>query len=201
MKTRINLYRDEFKPKFVWLSVTNMLILSVVVLLVLAGIYYSAWALKESRQSSLSELNASMKERQERLDTLTLQLTQRTKNPILLGQLQQRQVVLASSTRLAQKLDVLEQNQNRSYSMAFESLSNANSSDVWLTHFYLSSEGQIIEGKLMKAEALPAWLQRLGKTPYFVNSDFEAAAISTEEEQLSFVLRNGDTQTQSKGSR
>ena len=200
MKSRINLYRKEFKPKFVWLSITNTLFLSGLVLLVLAGIYYSAWLANEKRQNSLSELKASMTERQERLDALTLQLSQRTKNPVLLNQLAQRQSVLESSTRLAEKLKVLEQNQDKPFSSAFQSFSQANNANVWLTHFYLSPTAQRVEGNILRAETLPAWLQRLGRTAYFNNSDFETATITTVDEQLSFVIQNGDVEAENGGS-
>ncbi|MBF7073687.1 hypothetical protein ISG33_09795 [Glaciecola sp. MH2013] len=213
MKTRINLYRDEFKPQFVWLSVTNTLLLSVVVLFVLLGIYYVSWSAMDARQTSLSELQASIKERQNTLDELTLQLSQRQKNPLLLRELEQRQFVLANVSRLAEKLDLLEETQRYPFSTAFESFSQANRDDLWLSSFYLSSEAQIIEGNITNAEALPAWLQTLGKTSYFANSNFDSASISTTSPvsaagaqqhsaptsgPLKFVLKNGQL-TEHKG--
>jgi hypothetical protein len=190
MKTRINLYRDEFKPQFVWLTVANMLLLSFIVLLVLSGIYYSVWKAMDNRANELNELRATIQQRQATLDELTVQLTQRKKDPVLLKQLEMRKTVLASNQQLATKLDSLNSLQETPFSTAFESFSNADRNDVWLSAFRINENLVRIEGKISRPEALPAWLQAVGKTTYFKNKSFQTANVTREQGQLNFVIEN-----------
>ena len=194
MKTRINLYRDEFKPQFVWLTVANMLLLSFIVLLVLSGIYYTVWKTMESRTNELSELRATIQQRQATLDDLTNSLTQREKDPILLNQLAMRKTLLVSNQQLATKLDSLNNLQKTPFSTVFDSFSVADRNDVWLSSFKINDNLVRIEGNISRPEALPAWLQAVGKTEYFQNKSFRSASVTREQGQLSFVIEN----TQSK---
>jgi Tfp pilus assembly protein PilN len=193
MKTRINLYRDEFKPQFVWLTVANMLLLSVVVLLVLSGIYYSVWKTMDSRANELSKLRTTIQQRQATLDELTISLTQRKKDPVLLNKLEMRLTLLASLQQLATKLDSLNSMQKTPFSVAFDSFSNADSSDVWLSAFKINESSVRIEGSISYPEALPTWLQAVAKTTYFQHTSFRTANVKREQGQLRFVIENAES--------
>jgi Tfp pilus assembly protein PilN len=198
MKTRINLYRDEFKPQFVWVSATNALIFSLFTLLLMAGIYFAVWQERESRLQELAEINKSIQEKQSKLSQLTTQLAQRKKDPVLLSKLSKQQTRLSTAKHLADKLESLSARQEDKFSSALTSFAEINSSSVWLTSFKVNGSNITIEGNISNPGALPAWLQAIGKTDYFQNRYFRTATVIRTEEQLSFKIESIGTDEQEK---
>lgn len=196
MKTRINLYRDEFKPQFVWVSATNSLVFGVIALLVMGAIYFGIWQDQNSREQELAEIKSSIETKKSKLDQLTKQLTQRKKDPALLNQLSSQQVRLSTAKHLADKLESLSKMQEDSFSSAFTSFAEINNSSVWLTQFKVNDSEIVIQGNINKPGALPIWLKSIGKTNFFENRKFSAATVYRTEEQLSFRIQSKATKAQ-----
>jgi len=194
MKTRINLYRDEFKPKFIWISATNTIAFGVIALLIMSGVYFGVWQTQESRLQELAQAKSSIDAKQRRLEELTRQLTTREKNPVLLAKLGTQKMRLSTAQHLAQKLESLSKLQEKPFSSAMTSFAEVNNSNVWLTTFKVNDTDIIIEGNISEPGALPNWLKSIGKTDFFKNRDFRAATVFRTDEQLSFKIESKDSQ-------
>jgi Tfp pilus assembly protein PilN len=196
MKTRINLYRDEFKPQFVWVSATNSIVFGVIALLVMGAIFFGIWQDQNSREQELAEIKSSIEAKKSKLDEVTKQLTQRKKDPALLNQLSTQQVRLSTAKHLADKLESLSKLQENSFSSALTSFAEINNSSVWLTQFKVNDTEIVIEGNINKPGALPTWLKSIGKTKFFENRKFSAATVYRTEEQLSFRIQSKTAKAQ-----
>lgn len=190
MKTRINLYRDEFKPRFVWISANNTFLFGIVALILMATMYFGVWQDLQTQQQELTEIQKSIESKQQELDQLTNQFTARAKDPKLLAKLANQQVKLATAKHLAAKLNTLSKLQERPFSSALNSFAEANNASVWLTSFKLNDKHILINGNISEPSALPIWLKSIGKTDFFNNRDFGAAALLRTNEKLSFSIES-----------
>ncbi len=190
MKTRFNLYRDEFKPKFVWVSANNTFVFGVIALITMAAIYFGIWQGQQTQKQELAQVQSSIEAKQRDLDELTKQLALRTKDPVLLAKLSQQKMRLSTAKHLAEKLDSLSKLQERPFSSALDSFAEINNSNVWLTSFMVNDKRILIEGNISEPGALPVWLKSIGKTDFFNNRDFGAATVFRTEEQLSFTIES-----------
>jgi len=196
MNTRINLYRDQFKPQFVWISATNTILFCVIAMLVMSAAYVGVWQDQQSRIQELSQAQSTIKSKQRQLDDLTKALTLRQKNPVLLAKLVTQKMRLSTAKYLADKLKSLSQLQEKPFSTALNSFAEVNNSDVWLTTFKVNETEIVIEGNINQPDALPSWLKSIGKTDFFNNRDFGAATVFRTEDQLSFKIESKMAQKQ-----
>ncbi|MFT6702654.1 MAG: Skp family chaperone for outer membrane protein, partial [Pseudomonadales bacterium] len=116
MKTRFNLYRDEFKPQFVWVSASNTIVFGVIALISMAAIYFGIWQGQQTQKQELAQVQSSIEAKQRDLEELTKQLALRTKDPVLLARLSQQKMRLSTAKHLAEKLDSLSKLQERPFS-------------------------------------------------------------------------------------
>jgi Tfp pilus assembly protein PilN len=196
MNTRINLYRDEFKPQFFWISATNTILFGVIALLVMSGTYFGFWQDKQSRMQELTQVQITIKATQRQLEDLTKTLTLRQKNPVLLAKLVTQKMRLSTAKYLADKLKSLSKLQEKPFSSALTSFAVVNNNNVWLTKFKVNETEIVIEGNIDQPDALPSWLKSIGKTGFFNNRDFGAATVFRTEEQLSFKIESKMSQKQ-----
>jgi Tfp pilus assembly protein PilN len=196
MNTRINLYREEFKPQFFWISATNTILFGVIALLFMSGTYFGFWQDKQSRMQELSQVQSTIKSAQRQLDDLTKTLTLRQKNPVLLAKFTTQKMRLSTAKYLADKLKTLSKLQEKPFSTALTSFAEVNNNNVWLTSFKVNETEIVIEGNIDQPDALPSWLKSIGKTDFFNNRDFGAATVFRTEEQLSFKIESNMSQKQ-----
>lgn len=194
MNSRINLYRDEFKPQFVWVSATNAMFFSVLTLLLMAGIYFGVWQSQQSRTQELAQIQNDIASKDRQLGELSKQLTDRQKNPVLLSKLETQKFRLSTAKDLADKLSNLSKLQEKPLSTALTSFAEANNSTVWLTSFKINQKNIEIQGNINEPGALPSWLKSIGKTSFFNNRDFRAATVFRTEGQLGFKIESKASQ-------
>lgn len=190
MNTRINLYRDEFEPKFDLISATNTLVFGVIALIIMGTIFFGIWQDQASRQQQLSQVKSSIAAKQKQLDALTKQLSQRQKDPVLLATLEKQKMRLSSATELADKLKSLSQLRAKPLSTAFTSFAEVNTRNIWLSNFTINDTKIIVQGNISEPGALPQWLQSIGKTSFFNERKFGAATVFRAEQQLGFTIES-----------
>jgi Tfp pilus assembly protein PilN len=190
MNSRINLYRDEFKPQFVWVSATNAMIFSVLTLMLMGGTYFGVWESQQSSAQELAQIQNDIASKDRQLSELTKQLTDRQKNPVLLSKLETQKFRLSTAKDLADKLSNLSKLQEKPFSTALTSFAEVNNSSVWLSSFKINEKNIEIQGNINEPGALPSWLKSIGKTSFFNNRDFQAATVFRTEGQLGFKIES-----------
>lgn len=190
MTRRINLYRDEFKPQFVWVSATNTLFFGVLALLLMGGIYFGVWQSQQSGMQELAQVKNDIALNERQLEELSKQLTLRQKNPVLLAKLDTQKIRLSTAKDVANKLANLSKLQEKPFSVALNSFAEVNNSKVWLTSFKINEKNIQIQGNINDPGALPSWLKAIGKTHFFNSRDFRAATVFRTDGQLGFMIES-----------
>ncbi len=194
MNRRINLYRDEFKPQFVWISATNTVLFGILALLLMGGVYFAVWQSEQSRIQELAQIKNDIASKERQLEELTKQLTLRQKNPVLLAKLDTQKMRLSTAKEVADKLANLSKRQEKPFSVALSAFSEVNDSKVWLTSFKINDKSIQIQGNINDPSALPAWLKSIGKTSFFNSRDFRAATVFRTDGQLGFMIESEASQ-------
>lgn len=195
MKTRIDLYRDEFKPQFIWVSAVNTIFLTIFSLILMGAVYFGIWQDQQTQTHELAQVKSSIDAKQKKLNDLSKKLTSRSLDPALLAKLELSKMELSTAQRLADKLESLGKLQEKPFSSVLNSLAEINNKDIWLTSFKINEKDILINGKISKPGALPVWLKSIGKTDFFKDRDFRAATVSRTAEQLSFTIQSKDAQS------
>jgi len=190
MNNRINLYRDEFKPQFVWVSAANTMVFGVLALLLMGGTYFAFWQNQQSAIQELAQIRNDIASEERQLSELTTQLTLRQKNPVLLAKLNKQKFRLSTAKDLADKLSNLSKQQEKPFSTALTSFAEVNNSNVWLTSFKVNDKNIQIQGSMNAPGALPLWLKSIGKTSFFNSRDFQAATVFRTDGQLGFKIES-----------
>jgi Tfp pilus assembly protein PilN len=190
MNNRINLYRDEFKPQFVWVSAANAMVFGALALLLMGGVYFAVWQNQQSGIQELAQIQNDIASKERQLAELTKQLTLREKNPVLLAKLDKHKFRLSTAKDLADKLSNLSKLQEKPFSTALTSFAEVNNSNVWLTSFKVSEKNIQIQGYMNEPGALPSWLKSIGKTSFFNSRDFRAATVFRTDGQLGFKIES-----------
>tara|TARA_Y100001947_G_scaffold138295_1_gene127815 strand:- start:3264 stop:3875 length:612 start_codon:yes stop_codon:yes gene_type:complete len=188
MKNRINFYSAEFAPRLDLLSLTSVLLawgatLSVL-LLIWAGVaWYGA-----SKRTELAEVQDQQQQLSASVNNLKTTLEQRKPDAGLTRTLEQRQQELANRELLVRELSQREQIKQQGFAGMLDSLAQKNSQDIWLDTIEVSENMMVLQGQLSTPQAMPKWLQRLGRTTAFSGRTFDSTRLYRDNEQLRFEL-------------
>jgi Tfp pilus assembly protein PilN len=188
MKTNINFYHDEFRPRFDWVSGQHLSVLLVLSFVLCGSIYAGLYAWRGSVQADLEQIAQSVQQQQSNIDEFTFALQNRENNPVLSARLRQLQLqILSQENRLKKVQDMGEMKQS-SFAELFDALATANSDHVWINNFTVNEEDLIISGSIAKPSALTKWIGDLSKTQFFKGQEFDDALLQREDGELSFQL-------------
>ncbi len=192
----INLYTEEFRPKKVVLSLEQMLLLTVLVVIVLAGASWFMQSLVQDRkdewagkQGKLEELTARVEAMRVRADGLVLDESLVQANARLSASLQAR-------LNLFDMLGRVVVQQGDSFSATLVALARQRVEGLWLTQISLHASGQglALAGQTLNSESVPTYLQKLREEATFRGRTFNLFSLNREEESggraLNFVLRS-----------
>jgi hypothetical protein len=162
---QINLYNPLFEPRREWISfnVAATVVLALVALLVLA----IAWL--DMRDSSLATRELATAQRlnqaKEEMTRLAGQLTSRQKDPRLEAELDRARIELESRDKVVELLQGGALGNTLGYSEYLRAFARQSVDGLWLTGFSIAGAGHnvTIEGRTLRAELVPDYLQRLNR--------------------------------------
>jgi len=190
MIQQINLYQPEFLPQTDLFPVSFMLWAAGIVIVAMSAIYGFAWqgvgvAEKELQIVSQQELAAIR--RLENLNPLFSSLSGERSWPEQLDDalqnLQERQAVLTlvqGATR----------SETQGFSRHLRALARQDVDGIWLTHIVLTAldNGTRLEGRALRAELIPLYVQDLTATPPFAAQRFNRFRIDAAVDDGDYAL-------------
>lgn len=195
-RTRINLYQRQFVPKLDLLSLSSIM----VVWCVLIALCTVTWLVVDQQASSQLTTLDGMRDRnaqlEEQLTVLKQQVASRTPDPALAERVAQMDESLAKQQRLLAELAGREAFKNQGFATMLTDLATSARDDIWLETFVISEHAVTFKGQLTHPQAMPKWLQALGKTDSFTATTFDAARMYRDDTALYFELttpRDGDS--------
>ncbi|MFY8352688.1 PilN domain-containing protein [Pseudoalteromonas sp. SSM20] len=188
MKTRINLYLEELKPKREFLTLTNVAICwaaLIVVLVIVVGVF--------------GHLNQTSKERvlvlQSQLDQGKNQLTQaqqalerkQDKSP-LLRRIEKKKEEIQEKQRLLDFMLTKTAQAKFDYAQVMTDLAGNTHREVWLKEFKFVGDEITLVGAATHGSAIPEWLNGLKDTDYFSAKAFSLLEFEKQKEGVEFQV-------------
>ncbi|MBT1451696.1 PilN domain-containing protein [Glaciecola sp. XM2] len=188
MKARINLYHNEFRPQFEWITAPHLIVLTALAFMLCGGVYSGLYYWQQQTQLMADNLNSSIRMQQRNIDEFTRALQTRQGDPVLAGRLNDLQRERSSQDKLLVKVKDMAKLKQKSFSTLFDALASSNSNSLWLTEFTVNEADLTIKGSLSKPSALTQWINDLSKTTFFKGQEFDDAKVLREDGQLTFEL-------------
>lgn len=201
MKSQINLLHNEFRPRFEWVCASHFAGVIVAAILLCSGVYgFTSYQL-HLKEQEVAAIKNEIRQQQSSIDELTLALTQRAANPILESKLSSFAEQTRTRGMLLNHIRNLSALKQRSFSGLFDSLSQSNSTELWLTEFLVTPEELNIEGLIARPRALPVWISELSQTDFFKGQEFNVASVAREQNSLVFKLNSVNKSNNGQGAK
>lgn len=174
MSQQINLYNPLFEPRREWMSfnVAATTVLAVLGLIAVGSIAAN-WrynSLVRQEQAAAQRLAGAKEE----MTRLANQLASRQKDPQLLVELDRAQAELKSRDEVVAVLQGGALGNTAGYSEYLRAFARQSIEGLWLTGFSISGAGHhvVIEGRTVRADLVPDYLQRLNRERILQGSTF-----------------------------
>lgn len=183
MSQRIDLYRDELRPLEPSGELPrNLAFIGIAILAMLAWGAVAQWRASSST-AALATLVAEQESIQAQVASASEQLAQRKPDAALTADLVQAQLAVDGRRwlvgRLAQAEDELV-----SFGAVLEGLGRGRPAALWLTRIHVAESGAALGlgGRTLDADAVPGFLERLGREPALKDREFSHFRIDRPEE-------------------
>ena len=189
MKTRINLYLDEFKPTIVLVSLNFSLLIWMITLIGVVSVATLAYQAKQRSQTYAVQVATEVADKTALLNTLKTQQGTLQQDERLLADLQTSQLQLAAKNQIVDELSRREALKNQGFSSLMQDLAAYHHAGLWLTRISLDDQWLHIEGGVEQSTQVPVWVDNLRQSPFFQGKEFTQAKIyRDDDERLRFVL-------------
>lgn len=199
MKTRVNLYVPDLRPKRQWFVLSDFLFAWCGISLLVFLISFTTLSQYQSRLKQFEILQAENQTFDQQIKDRTQVLEARKPNPELLQQLTELKTDIENKQRFIGHLSRLGPTENAGFSAWFRDFANASQPDISLESFQIRNESILMKGLAAKNDAVPRWMSRFSQYPMLRRQRFSALLVERQSpEVLRFELRNEATQAGSK---
>lgn len=201
MKSRINLYQEQFKPQVVLLSLNFALLIWALAIITLVIVGFGVGTNNSGAKKEAQTYANQVSEKTTLLSTLADTLDKRAQDPGLLKTLEGTQKTLKTKQTIVAELGNRQAQKENGFSALMLDLANNTQEDVWLTRISLNESRVRIEGGTLVSAAVPGWVNKLSGAKSFTGKEFaEARMFRDEQEQLNFVLSSELSDSNSGGN-
>lgn len=179
MSQEINLYEERLRPRRQLVNARNLGVALVLVLVVLVVQGVAMRLAAERAEAELGRVQGEVVAGQKKLADLGKTLADLTVSAALQAELDSAHAQLDNSKMVMAQLDSAQPGNNAGFAGIMAGFSRQASSDLWLTAFTVSGNGQEIEirGRLLDTSKLPDYVRRLAGEPAFVGRRFDTLDV------------------------
>ncbi len=191
MKLRINLYADEFRPKRLWCSLPQLLLIwATVLLLILSCALYLQYRLR-SQQQATQALELSFTTQQQEVERLNRLLEAHKPDASLAQQVAEHQSELETKQSLLDNLAGRNLLKSQGFALVLEELARIRSPEIALQRIQLQGERISLQGLTSRSQEVPAWLNRFAGTRGLSGRRFDELLMSRDSQgNLQFQLNS-----------
>jgi hypothetical protein len=190
---QVNLYTDVLKPKKVVLSLAHMLVITLALLLIIAGFtFYKRQAVTDvAVMAEKKALQVSSIERD--VEVLRAKVARTIRDELLVATNKKLARQLEQRERLVEVLGNSVARGTTGFSVLLVALGQQSIDSLWLTRMYFGQGGRDIglEGLSSNADSVPVYLKKLRDEPQFVGRSFDLFELQEKDGYLAFYLRSG----------
>lgn len=189
MKTRINFYRDNLKPKIILINLNFLCAILVLSLVVIIAFWSGLNIQHEQIEKSSGMLIKNLNTKKELIDSMIEAKETKVQDPSIIAQIEKTQKQLNVKNAILNELKVRETQKSNGFSALMVDLASNHQPELWLTNINLEERKLYLEGTTSDSSALPQWVNKLGRAAYFNGKEFAGARMFRNDEQmLSFIL-------------
>lgn len=194
MKTRVNLYLPELKPKKEFLTLKNTLVCWLVVstVMLIVSLVFSNSVKQVNTQ--VNKLQRTVNSAKTTLTATQVQLEKKQDKTPFIKRIEQFQKEIEQKQHLLDLMLDKNQKAQFDYASVMRDLARYSNEQVWLSEFYFSGYDITLSGFANHGSALPVWLSDLEQSTYFNNKAFSLIEF---EQQKDVVLFNIATRSKS----
>ncbi len=184
MKTRVNLYTQEFQPKQERLSLNHVLAISLASLVLMLVLVLVARLDTAAVRTQVSVAEQQLDELENEVQGLTAKVAQHVQNPAL-----EQQLALLDS-RLQYRHDVLSQLsslalvQSSGFSILMSDLARLRDKDIRLSQIRLVGETMTLVGIAKNHAAIPRWIRKFEKGTSLEGREFNQLHITRNSDDI-----------------
>ena len=188
---QVNLYQAQFKTKQVILPAHQVLLLAVSPIIIFLFLSLYMASNQASVDSNVIVQTEQLQQQQQRLDTLLQQLDSRKINPLLVAELNDFRLQLATKQTLLDHLSNQTLGNQHGFSTMLTALSQQHIDDLWLTQFSLLNSGQFIalQGNAYTSQLIPEYIDNLAKSEQFQGKNFSVFQLQQSDDSPYFNFK------------
>ncbi len=160
MKTRVNLYTPEFRPKKEWVTLTHITGIGVLAVVVMLFVVFLAKGALTSAQLKLNTAQGKITQLENSVQELTLAVENNVQDPVLKQKLDRLSVQLDYRERLLAQLLSLSTVQSRGFSAFMSDLAILRDKDIRLTRITLDGDTLTLTGVAIYYQVVPRWIKQ-----------------------------------------
>lgn len=184
MKTSINLYIEELRPKKYYLTLTNIAvvtgILFVAMLVWFGSLVLENQNLKKQIDLAQNELDGIQQE----LQASQKLLLEHTDKSSFLVELRRLERTIEAKKSLIKIVDSQSDEDAVDYYQVMKDLTEHHDHDIWLTRFKFNRNDASFTGYALQSKAVTNWLSYLQATSSFKGREFSVLEINEHNEQV-----------------
>ncbi|RJG49970.1 PilN domain-containing protein [Motilimonas pumila] len=189
MKTRVNLYTQDFVKKKEVLSLLQMVyVWAALLVLTVLGYSYYQWQLTSARAEQQASAN-QLQRQQAELEQLNQRVSEHLPSKRLQQELTYKKAELAAKQKLLGAVLGREQLKNNGFAAVLTDLAKLNDKDIRLTQFAIEQGNVSLSGIAYANDAVPRWVKSFKQSETLAGQEFSLLKVSRDEnEELSFQL-------------
>ncbi|WJG09700.1 PilN domain-containing protein [Aliiglaciecola sp. LCG003] len=189
MKTRIDFFRDDLRPKIVLINLNFVMLLAMLSFAFIMGMWF--WSNSQIQQATqeIDYLLADVERKKFLVDSLIEAKDSRSQDHTIVASVEKHQQELDVKLTILDQLSHRETQKINGFSKLMLDLAANHPSNLWLTQILLDERKLFLEGTATDSTALPKWIGMLNQAEYFYGKEFAGARINRiDNDQLRFVL-------------
>lgn len=184
MKTSINFYVDDLKPKRYLLTLTNTAILTAIALVLMLAWFGSLLIENNSLQSKNNVITVELDGAQEELTMLQAALVKHTDNSAFKSQKQHLVDFVAAKQAMLNYVNSKTNESSVDYYQVMKDLTEHHDHDLWLTQFTFNQDKVSFQGYAIQSKAVTNWMSFLQATSSFSGREFSLLEIKEYDDQV-----------------
>lgn len=181
MKTQINLYLDEFKPKADLLGLPVVASVWLLLVVFVGLLFWVGKSRLDASQDQLWSLQTQLTEQRELTEQLKQKSLQHVEDPQLRRAIAQQSLTIKHQRTILKALQQHKGTKNSGYAQLMADLANFHSSSIWLTGVTYRADTIVLSGATMQPEKITQWLARLSRSTYFSGTEFSNLNIVSDD--------------------
>ncbi|WP_108649166.1 PilN domain-containing protein [Dongshaea marina] len=188
MKTRINLYPSELRPRRQWGTLPQMVLVWGVLLILMAGCYSGIWFMERQQAANNRQLSQQLSSLQQQLGEQTKQLKDRHPSKQLQQRVKLLQEELLAKRGLMTNLHGRDQELKGQFADLLYALGRLKQPSIWLQRILMQGQVIELEGMTQESRALPLWIAEFSQYPVLAQQSFASITLGADKGAMRFML-------------